>query len=187
MVQTQSTYYDIFVDEPLIIEPNPTAPVLTYNDVRERTREYAAEHMGPSHSKKRLNRLVRRKFFETVISVGLIVLIGVLIILILYPQTELSEIARDNSNLKDSIAASQRSVAVMEENVNGVEDMDIVRAKALAQGMCDPNQNQVVNLPVPNTDTLKTNRDYNSADVQDSVFSDAQQDLADYYIAHPGT
>ena len=63
--------------------------------------------------------------------------------------------------------------------------MDTVRAQALALGMQDPNQNQVVNLPVPNNDSLKTVVTYNMDGINDEVIEDAESALAAYYQSHP--
>ena len=111
---------------------------------------------------------------------------GIFVMLLLYPQTELSELARDNSNLKDQINVAKREIVNAEENANGVADMDVIRAQAIALGMQDPNQNQVINLPVPNTDSLRTRTNYNSDGINEDAFKNSQDELADYYAAHPG-
>ena len=51
--------------------------------------------------------------------------------------------------------------------------------------MQDPNQNQVVNLPVPNNDSLKTVVTYNMDGINDEVIEDAESALAAYYQSHP--
>lgn len=97
-------------DEPLIIEEpyheQGSASVASYEDVHERSVQYAKEHEDPQtrlENKKKSRRLTRRKLFETIISIILVIAIGVFVMLLLYPQTEISELARDNSNLKDQI------------------------------------------------------------------------------------
>ena len=105
--------------------------------------------------------------------------------LLLYPQTEVSELARDNSNLKDQINTTKREIVNAEENANGIADMDVIRAQAIALGMQDPNQNQVINLPLPNTDSLKTKANYSSDGINDDDFKDSKDALADYYAANP--
>ena len=116
----------------------------------------------------------------------LVILTGVFFMLLLFPQTELSELARDNSNLKDQINTAKREIVNAEENANGIADMDVIRAQALALGMQDPNQNQVINLPVPNTDSLRTRVNYNSDGINDEAFKDSKDALADYYANNPG-
>ena len=178
--------------EPLIIEePIDRATlegVASYKEVHDRSVRYAMEHEDPQtrlEHKKKTRRLTRRKLFETIISIILVIAIGVFVMLLLYPQTEISELARDNSNLKDQIATVKREIVNAEENANGVADMDVIRARAIALGMQDPNQNQVVSLPIPNTDSLKTRINYNSDGINDDAYRDSKDALADYYAAHP--
>jgi cell division protein FtsL len=170
-------------DESLIIEKNPT--LVSYEDVHERSVQYAIEHEDAKEHKKKTRKLTRRKFFETVFSIILVILLGFFVMLLLYPQTEVSELARDNSNLKDQINTTKREIVNAEENANGIADMDVIRAQAIALGMQDPNQNQVINLPVPNTDSLRTKANYNSDGINDDDFNDSKDALADYYAAHP--
>ena len=174
-------------DEPLEIEEDKE--FFSYEDVHERTVQYAIEHENADsilEQKKKTRRLTRRKLFETIISIGLIILMGFFVMLLLYPQTEISELARDNSNLKDQINTAKREIVNAEENANGVADMDVIRAQALALGMQDPNQNQVINLPIPNTDSLRTRTNYNSEGINDDAYNDSKDALADYYATHPG-
>lgn len=173
-------------DEPLIIEKNPS--IVSYEDVHERSVQYAIEHedaQSKLENRKKTRRLTRRKFFETIFSIVLVILLGFFVMLLLYPQTEVSELARDNSNLKDQINTVKREIVNAEENANGVADMDVIRAQAIALGMQDPNQNQVVNLPVPNTDSLRTKANYNSDGINDDDFNDSKDALAEYYAANP--
>ena len=174
-------------DEPLIIEKNPT--LVSYEDVQERSVRYAMEHEDAKaklEQKKKTRKLTRRKFFETVFSIVLVILLGFFVMLLLYPQTEVSELARDNSNLKDQINKTKREIVKAEENANGIADMDVIRAQAIALGMQDPNQNQVINLPIPNTDSLRTKANYSSDGINDDDFKDSKEALADYYAANPG-
>ncbi|MBR3247484.1 MAG: hypothetical protein IKG03_03710 [Clostridiales bacterium] len=170
-------------DEELIIEKNPA--VVSYEDVQERTVQYAIAHEDAKELKKKARRLTSRRFVETFVSIVLVILLGFLVMLLLYPQTEVSELARDNSNLKDEINTVKREIVNAEENANGIADMDVIRAQAIALGMQDPNQNQVINLPVPNTDSLRTKANYNSEGINDDDFNDSKDALADYYAAHP--
>jgi len=186
-------YDDYLVkEEPLIIEEpvdrSALEGVASYKEVHDRSVRYAMEHEDPQtrlEHKKKTRRLTRRKLFETVISIILVIAIGVFVMLLLYPQTEISELARDNSNLKDQINTVKREIVNAEENANGVADMDVIRARAIALGMQDPNQNQVVSLPIPNTDSLKTRINYNSDGINDDAYKDSKDALADYYAAHP--
>ena len=173
-------------DEPFDIVPNDF--VVSYEAVHERGVEYVMEHEDAAarrEYKKKSRRLTRRKLFETILSIGLVILLGFFVMLLLYPQTELSELARDNSNLKDQINTAKREIVNAEENANGVSDMDAIRAQALALGMQDPNQNQVINLPLPNTDSLQTRINYNADGITDEAFNNSKDVLADYYAAHP--
>lgn len=173
-------------DEPLIIEKNPT--LVSYEDVQERSVRYVMEHEDAKtkrEQKKKTRKLTGRRFFETVFSIILVILLGFFVMLLLYPQTEVSELARDNSNLKDQINTTKREIVKAEENANGIADMDVIRAQAIALGMQDPNQNQVINLPIPNTDSLRTKANYNSDGINDDDFKDSKDALADYYAANP--
>ncbi|MBQ6303424.1 MAG: hypothetical protein IJK83_05310 [Clostridiales bacterium] len=178
-------------DEELIIEPadDIVSSVVSYEEVHERSVRQAIEHEDPQtrlEQKKKTRRLTRRKVFETIVSIILVIAMGIFVMLLLYPQTELSELARDNSNLKDQINVAKREIVNAEENANGVADMDVIRAQAIALGMQDPNQNQVISLPVPNTDSLRTRTNYNSEGINEEAFNDSKDELADYYAAHPG-
>ena len=176
----------IIEEEPLTIEPENE--LFTYEDVHERAVQYAIEHEDANaklEQKKKTRRLTRRKLFETIISIGLVILMGCFVMLLLYPQTEISELARDNSNLKDQINTIKREIVNAEENANGIADMDVIRAQAIDLGMQDPNQNQVINLPIPNTDSLKTRTNYNIDGISDEAYKDSKDALADYYAAHP--
>ena len=146
---------------------------------RERTRLIEKEEG------KRARRLTGRRLFESIIAIGLVILAGFFAFLMIYPQTELSELARDNSNLKDEISRTKTKIIDAEENANGITDMDAVRAQALALGMQDPNQNQVVNLPVPNNDSLKTSVSYDSEGINPEALKEAENYLADYYRNNP--
>ena len=177
---------DLIIEEP--ISKYMSDGVASYADVQERTAQYAKEHEDPQtrlEHKKKSRRLTRRKVFETCFSIILVIAIGVFVMLLLYPQTEISELARDNSNLKDKINTAKREIVNAEENANGITDMDVIRARAIALGMQDPNMNQVINLPIPNTDSLKTRINYNSDGINEEAFKDSKDALADYYAAHP--
>ncbi|MCR4704353.1 MAG: hypothetical protein K5665_11905 [Saccharofermentans sp.] len=180
-------------DESSLIEEEPldiisNEQVVSYEAVHERGVEYVIEHEDAAvrrEYKKKSRRLTRRKLFETILSIGLVILVGFFVMLLLYPQTELSELARDNSNLKDQINVAKREIVNAEEKSNGIADMDTIRAQAMALGMQDPNQNQVINLPLPNTDSLQTKINYNTDGVTEEVFNNSKDALADYYAAHP--
>jgi cell division protein FtsL len=177
---------NLIIEEP--ISKYMSEDLASYEDVHERSVQYAKEHEDPQtrlENKKKTRRLTRRKLFETVISIILVIAIGVFVMLLLYPQTEISELARDNSNLKDKINTAKREIVNAEENANGITDMDVIRARAIALGMQDPNMNQVINLPIPNTDSLKTRINYNSDGINEEAFKDSKDALADYYAAHP--
>ena len=182
----------IYVEEKLDIVPNADHHMpdmmVSYEDVNRRSHERMIEHEDVAMRKeqsRKARRLTARTIFETFVSVMLIVLIGVFVMLLLYPQTELSELARDNSNLKDEINTLKTQILDAEENANQITDMDTVRAQALALGMQDPNQNQVVNLPVPNNDSLKTVVTYNTDGINDEMLADSEDALAAYYQQHP--
>ena len=176
------------VIEPLVIDKTPRKEVKKAK-VSADTHDYAMEHMDPQmyeEQKKKAKKLTKRKIFETFITVGLVIVSGLFVMMLLFPQTELSELSRDNSNLKDSISSVKRKILDAEENANGITDMDAVRAQALQLGMQDPNQNQVVNLPVPNNDSLKTVVPYDTYGINDDVLRINEDALEEYYASHPG-
>ena len=187
------------VIEPLIIEKKTekAAPKqqkakgskLTFEEVNERKIEYTKEHMDPElvkEQKEKAKRLTTRKFVQTALTIAVVLVTGAFVMLLLFPQTELSELSRDNSNLKDKINTVKRQILDAEENANGITDMDAVRAQALQLGMQDPNQNQVVNLPVPNNDSLKTFLPYDTYGINDDVLKVNEDALEEYYASHPG-
>lgn len=136
---------------------------------------------------KRIRRLTRRRFFEAFVSVGLILLVGLFIYLLIAPQMILSELSRDNSDLKDEISALKKVVMDSEEDANGITDMDSIRANALALGMQDPNANQVVSLPLPNDDKLVTVVSYDEMyGVNDEAYNQAVGNLQNYYLENAG-
>ena len=113
----------VIEDEPLIIEENP---VVSYEAVHERAVQYAKDHEDPKvrlENKKKSRRLTGRRLFETIVSIGLIILLGFFVMLLLNPQTELSELARDNSNLKDQINTIKREI------VNGIDEDEVNDSK----------------------------------------------------------
>lgn len=178
-------------DEPLTVEDeeiDDKLEVVSFEAVRARSTQVAMANEDPQmkrEQKKKARKLTGRRFFETLAAVGLVILVGVFFMLLLYPQTEISELARDNSNLKDQINTAKREIVTAEENANGITDMDVIRAQAIALGMQDPNQNQVINLQSQSTDTLRTNVNYSGDGISDEAFDDSQEALAAYYEANP--
>lgn len=151
---------------------------------QEREERLVAEEKA---SKRKVRRLTRRRLFETVLAISLIVLCGVFVWLLIYPQMELSEISRDNSDLKDEITVLKKQVMDSEEDANGITDMDSIRAQALSLGMQDPNANQVVNIPMPNSDKLVTVVSYDEMyGVSDEAYDRAIENLQGYYLQHAG-
>lgn len=137
--------------------------------------------------RRKVRRLTRRRLFETILAISLIVLVGMFVWLLIYPQMELSEISRDNSDLKDEISVLKKQVMDSEEDVNGITDMDSIRAQALSLGMQDPNSNQVVNIPMPNDDKLVTVVSYDEMyGVSDEAYDRAVENLQDYYLQNVG-
>ena len=138
-----------------------------------------------NEKKKQARKLTGRRVFETVVMLLLVVFVSAFLILLMYPQTQLAEMSRDNSDAKDRITLLKNQILDAEEEANGISDMDHIRAKALALGMQDPNQNQVVNLPIPSNDSLKTVVAYDAYGVSEEALENAVADLADYYRSHP--
>jgi len=159
----------------------------TREDVDKKTAEYR-EHLQEELKKavayeqhKKARKLTGRRVFETVVVLLLIVFISALLILMMYPQTQLAEMSRDNANAKVRIAGLKNELLDAEEAANGVSDMDYIRTKAIALGMQDPNQNQVINLPVPRNDSLKTVISYDAYGISEEALDSSIKGLADYY------
>ncbi len=132
--------------------------------------------------RKKSFKSARKRLFEAVVSIALILLVGVFMFLLLYPQTELSELSSDNSDLKDEIAVLRKQIVDSEENMNGIMDMESIRAQALTLGMQDPNANQVISIPMPKRDKLVTVVTYDDYGVSEDAYMNALANLADYYI-----
>ena len=85
----------VIEDEPLPIdldEEDPGDTFVSYEAVHDRTVKYAMEHENAQaklEQKKKSRRLTRRKLFETIISIGLIIAIGIFVMLLLYPLMKL--------------------------------------------------------------------------------------------------
>ncbi|MBO6194583.1 MAG: hypothetical protein J6O00_10455 [Clostridiales bacterium] len=129
-------------DEPYIEISIPLLSKIQYPDTEE--------------LKTTLRKTSRHKAFEVFVAVGLIISIGVFGLLLQYPATGLAELAKDNSDLKDEIALLKRNTLDLTKTTVAVTDMDAIRAQALELGMQDPNENQIVYLPLPETDRLET-------------------------------
>jgi cell division protein FtsL len=178
-------YLDPDVDQ-LIYEVSDD--LITREEVARKTEQYDKSHGAPESKKterarkKKIRYKMRSRVFEYGISIGLIILVGMFVGLLLYPQQQLSEISRDNSDLKDEIAVLKRNVIDSEENLNGIMDMETLRAQALALGMQDPNSNQVVTIPMPVDDKLVTVVTYDSYGINEDAYNNALDNLSSYYL-----
>ncbi|MCQ2531090.1 MAG: hypothetical protein MJ093_00085 [Saccharofermentans sp.] len=179
------------IREKIVKEYSIETEILEYSDehLQEETQEEMAERLAKEEkaSRRKMRHLTRRRFFESVLAIGLIVLVGVFVWLLIYPQMELSEISRDNSDMKDEISVLKKQVMDSEEDANGIKDMDSIRAQALSLGMQDPNANQVVTIPMPNSDKLVTVVSYDEMyGVSDEAYNRAIENLQTYYLQHAG-
>lgn len=166
-----------------VVEEVPVEELIfEYPDSHLDITEYELSRERELQAKRKIKDLTRRRSFEAVICVGLILAVGFFIFLLIYPQMELSEMSRDNSDLKDEIAVLKKQILDSEEDVNGITDMDNVRAQALALGMQDPNSNQVVYIPMPADDKLVTVVSYDAYGVSNEAYRNAVDNLAEYYM-----
>ena len=172
------TYYTVVED------PTEQEAVLNLSDHHFEVTDEDARR-DQELAKKKIRKASRHRFFEAFVCIGLIVLIGVFVMLLIFPQMELSEMARDNSDLKDEISVLRKNILDSEENVNGITDMDTVRAQALALGMQDPNANQVVTIPMPNGDKVTTVVIYDEYGISEEAYDRAVTNLEDYYVGNP--
>ena len=147
----------------------------TYN----KTHKLSIDKAGTA--KNKLARRNRKRTLETIIAAGLIIIVGIFFALVLYPQAELSELSRDNSDRKDEIAKLKKEILDAKSDSDGITDMDSIRAQAMALGMQEPNSNQVVHIPLPGSDRLVTVATYDSNGIDDDALEVATENLADYY------
>lgn len=162
--------------------------LITREEVALNTEKFENDHadsVSKANDKlrrKKIKSKVRNPLFEYIVSIGLIISIGAFVGLLLYPQQQLSEISRDNSDLKDEISILKRDVIDSEESLNGIMDMETLRAQALALGMQDPNSNQVVTIPMPAEDKLVTVVTYDAYGVSEDAYNNAIDNLSTYYL-----
>ena len=180
------------LEEHSITELGTGDSYVSREDVDRNTQRMLNRHLDEEfnqaviHEQKvRSRKITGRRIFETIVVLLLVVFVSALVILLMYPQTQLAEMSRDNSNAKDRIARLKTEILDAEEAANGISDMDRIRAQALSLGMQDPNQNQVISLPVPNNDTLKTVVSYDAYGVSEEALHSAMTNLADYYRNNP--
>lgn len=173
-------------DDSAIISDIPKT--VTYEEVQKVTEElpdsFADQAMRQQRLKYKNRKNAAKRAFEAAISIALVLMVGFFVYLLLYPQTELAELSRDNSDTKDRISVLKKDILDAEEAANGVTDMDAIRAQALALGMQDPNQNQVVNLPVPSNDSLTTVVSYDAYGISKEALDNAMGGLEEYYQTH---
>ncbi len=172
-VKTDEFYTEVYVP---ITRQVYEYPALNVSSPEETKEEYQKD-------KKMIRKAARSRAFETVIAIGLILFVGVFFMLLINPQVGLAELAKDNSDLKDQIAVLKRNILDSEEDVNGITDMDSIRAQALALGMQDPNANQVVTIPMPEDDKLVTMVSYDEEfGISEEAYNNAVEALTSYYL-----
>ena len=172
------TYYTVVED------PTAQDAVLNLSDHHFEVTDADAKR-DQELARKKIRKASRHIFFETIVCIGLILLVGCFVLLLIFPQMELSEMARDNSDLKDEISVLRKNIMDSEEDINGITDMDTLRAQALALGMQDPNANQVVTIPMPNGDKLTTVVIYDEYGISEEAYDHAITNLEDYYMGNP--
>lgn len=173
-VKTDEFYTEVYVP---ISRQVYEYPVLSSKEAEDRKEELKKKEA------KMIRKATRSRIFESVIAVGLIMFVGVFFMLLINPQVGLAELAKDNSDLKDDIAVLKRNILDSEEDVNGITDMDSIRAQALALGMQDPNTNQVVIIPMPEDDKLVTMVSYDEEfGISEEAYDSAVEALTNYYL-----
>jgi len=163
---------------------------VSYEEVQRVTEElpesFSEQAMKEQRQKARAKnrKYTAKRAFEASVFICLVLMVGFFVLLLLYPQTELAELSRDNSNTKDRISVLKNEIIDAEEAANGLTDMDAIRAQALGLGMQDPNQNQVVNLPIPSNDNLTTAVSYDAYGISKEALDNAMGSLEEYYQNH---
>ncbi len=156
--------------------------VFEYPDLSEQATEEHKKELAKKEQKI-IRKNSRSILFETVVAIGLIISVGMFFMLLINPQVGLAELAKDNSDLKDEIAVLKRNILDSEEDVNGITDMDSIRAQALALGMQDPNTNQVVSIPMPEDDKLVTMISYDEEfGISEEAYNNAVEALTNHYL-----
>lgn len=130
---------------------------------------------------RKINAQKRGYVIVTVFLCIIVAVCGAMMMLLLYPQAQLSELARSNSEAKDRISVLKQELSDVEENNNSVADMDIIKSQALALGMQEPNANQIVIVPMPKDDKFITMSGYSTDGVSDEKYDEAVRNLAEYY------
>lgn len=156
------------------------------NEVMKLTSDFNKNHKAgmdkeTSEARKKLARRNRKRTLQTMFAVSIIILVGVFFALVLYPQAELSELSRDNSDKKDEISQLKKDILDAKGETDGVTDLDSIRAQAMAIGMQDPNANQIVNIPMPGSDRLVSVAASESDGVDDDALTAARKNLVQYY------
>lgn len=156
------------------------------NEVQANTSSFNKNHRAVSSEaykerRKKLARKNRSRTLQTILAVIGIIVVGVVFAIALYPQAQLSEMSRDNSDLKDEISELKKEILDAKGNSDGVTDMDSIRAQAMALGMQEPNANQIVNVPMPSSDRLISVATYDSNGISDDALEAARENLKAYY------
>ena len=155
-------------------------------EMKSRASDFNKNHKGLDgndmiEARKKLARRNRKRTLETIIAVGLIIAAGIFFALVLYPQAELSELSRDNSDRKDEISALKKEIIDAKGEAEGITDMDSIRAQAMSMGMQEPNSGQIIKIPLPGSDRLISVATLDSDGVNDDAIDRALNDLKEYY------
>lgn len=130
---------------------------------------------------RKKRRMAAKRISQTCLAVMCILIAGCVFALALVPQARLSELSRDNSDLKDEIASLKKEILDAKGESEGITNMDTIRAQAMALGMQEPNANQIVNVPMTGSDRLVSVATYDSNGINDDALETARENLKAYY------
>lgn len=142
---------------------------------------YTTSVSDPKFAIRKKRRMAAKRISQTCLAVLCILIAGGVFALALVPQAKLSELSRDNSDLKDEIAALKKDILNAKGESEGITNMDTIRAQAMALGMQEPNANQIVNVPMSGSDRLVSVATYDSNGISDDALETARENLMAYY------
>lgn len=159
---------------------------VSVSEISKNTTSYNKSHKseyseGDKERIKKFSKKSHSRALQTILLVLCILVAGVALAVSLYPQAQLSELSRDNSDLKDDISDLKKAILDAKGESEGITDMDSIRAQAMALGMQDPNVNQIVTVPMTGSDRLITVATYNSDGISDDALETAEENLKEYY------
>ena len=141
----------------------------------------AVEAVYDNFRKKTVSMTMKRlrDFLLVSLAIGFVALLfGVLV----YNESQIASKNFANNKMERQINRMRQETSQLKESLSGTADLESVRKMAAMRlGMVEPNDQQVVNVVLPNKDHMTTSLSYNSLGVTDEMLSEAKRDLARYF------